>query len=120
MKILVDMNLSPAWCIILAKHGYTAVHWSAIGSPRATDTEIMQYAQENEFIVFTHDLDFGTILATTKASVPSVLQLRAQDILPDTAEMIVVNALLQFANELKSGALITVDAIRIRARILPF
>jgi hypothetical protein len=43
-----------------------------------------------------------------------------QDILPAAAETIVVNALNQFADELVAGALITVDALRARARILPF
>jgi predicted nuclease of predicted toxin-antitoxin system len=119
MKIVVDMNLSPDWCATLGKHDHEAVHWSHIGARNATDTEIMEYARANGCIVFTHDLDFGAILAATGADAPSVLQLRTQDILPAAAEKIVADALRQFAGDLEAGALITVDAVRVRARILP-
>lgn len=119
MKILLDMNLSPDWVPVLIDAGYKAVHWFTIGNPGASDKTIMDWATENGYIVFTHDLDFGTILATTQASVPSVIQLRSQDILPDTAANPILNALKQFAAELKQGALITIDETRTRARILP-
>jgi predicted nuclease of predicted toxin-antitoxin system len=82
MKILIDMNLSPTWVAFFALNGWEAIHWSAVGDPQATDRVIMQWARSNDAIVFTHDLDFGTILAVTQASGPSVLQVRANDVLP--------------------------------------
>jgi predicted nuclease of predicted toxin-antitoxin system len=63
MKLLVDMNLSPDWTTVLAQAGWETVHWSAVGNPRADDSEIMSWAKENGSVVFTHDLDFGTTLA---------------------------------------------------------
>lgn len=33
MRILVDVNLAPAWVEFLARHEVEAVHWSHIGSP---------------------------------------------------------------------------------------
>ncbi len=33
MKLLVDMNLSPAWVDVLRQAGFEAIHWSEIGSP---------------------------------------------------------------------------------------
>jgi hypothetical protein len=30
VKVLVDMNLSPSWIAILERHGFPAVHWSAV------------------------------------------------------------------------------------------
>jgi hypothetical protein len=38
LQLLVDMNLSPEWIGELAKHGWTAVHWSAVGYPKADDS----------------------------------------------------------------------------------
>jgi predicted nuclease of predicted toxin-antitoxin system len=73
LPILIDMNLSPEWVAELAWHGWTAVHWSTIGDPRADDSIIMAWALANRHVVFTHDLDFGTILALTHANGPSVL-----------------------------------------------
>jgi predicted nuclease of predicted toxin-antitoxin system len=37
----------------------------------------MAYALANNFVVLTHDLDFGTILAATQGNKPSVVQIRA-------------------------------------------
>ena len=86
MKVLIDMNLSPDWTAILGAENIEAAHWSSVGKPDAPDEEIMQFARENDFVVFTHDLDFGTMLALTQATSPSVLQIRAQDILPKSIE----------------------------------
>lgn len=38
----------------------------------------MAWALTNDYIVFTHDLDFGTLLAITQADAPSVIQVRSQ------------------------------------------
>lgn len=95
MKVVIDMNLSPTWMAFFALHGWEAVHWSSIGDPRATDRAIMQWAQSNDAIVFPHDLDFGAILAATQASGPSVLQVRAHDVLPHT---LVPSLLPRFGN----------------------
>ena len=40
------------------------------------------------FIVFTHDLDFSSLLFATGAKAPSVIQLRVQNILPSSLEML--------------------------------
>ena len=67
MKILIDMNLSPAWVSVLEEAGHTASHWSTIGSLNAPDREVLLWAKANGYLLFTHDLDFGAILAATEA-----------------------------------------------------
>lgn len=84
MKFLVDMNLSPKWCAILQAEGWESVHWSDVGSATAPDHEIMQYALNEGRMVLTHDLDFGAMLAATQAKGPSVVQVRTQDVRPQT------------------------------------
>ena len=79
----------------------------------------MVYARHNGFVVLTHDLDFGAILAATKGEKPSVVQVRAEDVSPESIGIKVVAALRQMASELESGALLTVDAGRTRLRLLP-
>lgn len=90
-----------------------------MGDARATDKEMIDWARENGYIVFTHDLDFTTILALTGASGPSVLQVRTQDVTPAHLEDSVVAALTDHANEIESGAIVVVDEARSRVRILP-
>ena len=70
MKILLDMNLSPRWVSLLADHGIQAAHWSMLGAKNAPDSEIMAYARAENYIVLTHDLDFGAILAATQGENP--------------------------------------------------
>jgi len=119
MKLLVDMNLSPAWVAVLNQAGWEAIHWSKVGNPRTADSEIMAWAKINGHIVFTHDLDFGSLLALTQAEGPSVIQVRTQDVTPAAMGQLVVDALRQFQKEPEAGALIVLDQARARARVLP-
>jgi predicted nuclease of predicted toxin-antitoxin system len=119
MKFIIDMNLSPLWVEVLQAEGWDAVHWSAIGAAHAPDHEIMTWAKTNDAIVFTHDLDFGAILATTQADAPSVIQIRTQDISPTTSKDSFVNVVVQYQEILEAGALIIIDAHKLRAKILP-
>ncbi len=119
MKILIDMNLSPDWVKVFEKYDIEAVHWSSVGDPREKDRVIMEWARAKGYIVLTHDLDFGSLLAATGVETPSVIQVRTQDILPNSIENLVISALRQFEEELMQGALVTVDKAQSRARILP-
>lgn len=119
MKILIDMNLSPLWVEFLGSAGFESVHWSSVGRASAPDSEIMDYASANRLIIFTHDLDFGALLAHRKASQPSVIQVRAQDILPSSIGDLVVRTLRAFVDHLEAGALVTVDPARSKIRFLP-
>lgn len=119
MKIVVDMNLPPAWVRLLETGGHTALHWSLVGDGRAPDTEVMAWARTNGFVVFTHDLDFGALLALTAQVGPSVIQMRTDDVTPDAQGQNLLAALQRFAGPLADGALISLDEVRTRVRILP-
>jgi len=119
VRLVVDMNLSPDWIPALGQHGYVAVHWSSVGNPRADDATIMAWAVANKHVVFTHDLDFGTLLALTHARGPSVIQLRTPNILPDHCLNLLVAALKQHSADLSSGALVVIDEATARVRVLP-
>jgi predicted nuclease of predicted toxin-antitoxin system len=120
MKILIDMNLSPDWVKVLERAGWKAIHWSTVGDMRAPDDVIMSWARENGYIVFTHDLDFGVLLALTRAESPSVVQVRAQDVFPNVLGKRLVMVLQEHESVLEKGALLTVDEGKSRVRVLPF
>jgi len=65
VKILLDMNLSPAWVPFLTQAGFECVHWSSVGNPRAPDAELMSWARAHDHVVFTHDMDFGARSTTS-------------------------------------------------------
>jgi len=119
MKILIDMSLSPAFLRQFQRAEIAAIHWSSAGRADAPDREIMRFAAGNGYVVLTHDLDFAAILAATKGGKPSVVQLRAKDVSPDVIGARVVAALRQVEKELEAGALLTIDADRMRLRLLP-
>jgi predicted nuclease of predicted toxin-antitoxin system len=119
MKLLIDMNLSPLWVEHFERAGLEAVHWSSIGRPAATDAEIMSFAREHGRVVFTHDLDFSALLAHTQAGRPSVLQLRAKDVLPAACGPSVTRIALEHAADLEAGAIVTIDTLGARVRTLP-
>jgi len=79
----------------------------------------MTFARDNGYVVLTHDLDFGAILAATHGLKPSVVQIRSEDVSPEVIGKLVVDALRQTKIELNNGALLTVDTNRARLRILP-
>ncbi|MCI0417242.1 DUF5615 family PIN-like protein [bacterium] len=65
MKILIDTNLSPDWTTVFKGAGFEALHWTEVGNFQATDQEILSWAADHAYVLFTHDLDFGSILAAT-------------------------------------------------------
>ena len=119
IKILVDMNLSPEWVPALVREGWEVVHWSTLGDPRAPDEKLMSWAASHGHIVFTHDLDFGAMLALSRATGPSVLQLRSQKVLPEDMAPLVAATLRRYEEALAAGALVVVEEGRSRVRVLP-
>ena len=119
MKLLLDMNMSRLFLPWLHSAGYHAIHWSSIGEPTAPDKLILEYAAENEFVVLTSDLDFGSILSATQVFGPSVVLVRPHFAKPEDIIRQILLALKTSAFELEDGALVIVEANRIRVRPLP-
>lgn len=70
-------------------------------------------------MVVTQDLDFGAMLAATSDALPSVVQIRADNVSPEAIGDNVVKALRQLDAELRSGAFAKVDPLRTRMTLLP-
>jgi predicted nuclease of predicted toxin-antitoxin system len=120
MKIIVDVNLAVRWASMLSNRGIEAVHWSTIGAANAQDVEIMSYARQNNYSVFTNDLDFSAILVSTRASGPSVIQIRTDDTRPEAHLDRVADSLIKFSAAIEQGTIITIDPNKTRLHILPF
>src|SRR5260370_11896964 len=110
MKLLIDMNLSPRWIPLLRDAGWEAVHWSDVGKAEAGDAEIMAYAAAHDYVVVTHDLDFGAILAVTHGKKPSVVQIRSGDVSPNAIGSQTLAPLRPVQSQLESGTLLTLES----------
>lgn len=113
------MNLSPDWLPVLKEACFEAIHWSSVGEPRAADAVIMDWARAHDYVVFTHDLDFGTLLVNSHSGKPSVLQVRTQDVTPAAIAAKAIATLRQHHSVLMEGAIVVLDEHRSRVRILP-
>jgi len=56
----------------------------------------MNWARENDHVVFTHDLDFCTTLALTNAEKPSVVQVRTQNVTVNHLSKMVIANILKY------------------------
>ena len=119
MKILLDMNIPFKYEALLTKRGVDCLRWSDVGSPTAADAEIMEYARNNDFIVLTFDLDFSAILSVTHELKPSIAQIRASVLHAEEAADLISVALLRNMDDLKKGAILSIDLKRARIRLLP-
>ena len=90
-----------------------------VGAASAADSEILDYADVHGYVIFTHDLDFGALLARRRGSGPSVIQLRSQEVLPSRIGNAVLRAIQATVSYLKQSALVTVDPAHQRIRVLP-
>ena len=113
------MNLSPKWVEFLADAGFEAVHWSTLGAANAPDPELMAYAVAKNYVILTHDLDFGAILAASGVSGPSVVQIRADDLSTSAIGHSIISVLQQAVDAIEAGGLVTVDPKRARITMLP-
>jgi len=105
---------------MLSSRGIEAVHWITIGAANTQDVEIMSYARQNGYSVFTNDLDFSAILVSTRATGPSVIQIRAEDTRPEAHLDRVAEALIKYSAAIEQGTIITIDPHKTRMHILPF
>jgi predicted nuclease of predicted toxin-antitoxin system len=59
MKCIVDAQLPPLLCKVLEKAGLSAIHVDSLPKgDKSSDTEIIDYADENQLIIVTKDSDF--------------------------------------------------------------
>ncbi len=79
----------------------------------------MEWTNNHDFAVFTHSLDFCTLLPATQTERPSIIQIRARDFLPESLVDRLVQLLTQFEPMLETGALITGNEIRANVHIPP-
>jgi predicted nuclease of predicted toxin-antitoxin system len=120
MRLLVDQNLSRVFAAALRSAGHDAVHTSEIELSTVLDEAIAARAADDDRVVVSADTDFGTLLAASGASRPSVLLIRLRT--PRSAEAlaaVVLANLDEVADDLDSGAIVVLEDERVRVRPLP-
>jgi predicted nuclease of predicted toxin-antitoxin system len=119
MKFLVDMGISPRSAAFLRGLGHDAVHLHDEGLDRLSDTNILTAALEEGRVVLTHDLDFGDLMAASKAQLPSVVIFRLRNMSADHVDHYLRILLANYQDRLVAGVVISVTEREIRIRSLP-
>ena len=119
MKFLADMGISQTVARRLRESGHDAVHLRDEGLQRLQDLDILEKARQQERIILTFDLDFGELLAVSRASVPSVIIFRLTTTVPEFVSARLLSVLSECGEDLNAGAIVTIEDNRYRLRQLP-
>jgi predicted nuclease of predicted toxin-antitoxin system len=120
VRFLLDENLSPLVADDLAAAGHDAVHVRDLGLLRAPDRVILDRAVVEKRVLISADTDFGQLLTASGATLPSVILLRREvDRRASSQARVVLANLDQVASDIEAGAIVVIEATRVRVRRLP-
>jgi len=119
MKFLIDMPLSTGLALWLAQQGHNAIHAFDAGLARASDDAILEYAQREQQVIVTADLDYPRLLALTRAKGPGLILFRGGNYSEQEAVDRLRQAIETIFNEELSSSIVIIEKGRIRRRWLP-
>lgn len=118
-RVLLDQGIPYSTARYLKEAGWDAAHTVDLDMSRATDREIIAYAQKEKRICVTLDSDFHTILAVNGMDSPSVVRIRQEGLRGVDVANLLKQVWVQIESQLEAGSLVTVTDETIRIRKLP-
>ncbi len=119
MRFLANMCVSMHTVRWLRQQGYEVVHLREEGLQRLPDNQVLEKARAEQRVVLTMDLNFGYLLAISKAVLPSVILFRLEDKRSEIVNERLSAVLRQCKEDLEKGAIVVVNEASIRVRRLP-
>ena len=119
MKFLLDQGLPRTTVTHLREIGLEAEHTGELGLATATDEAILTEARNRGAIVVTLDSDFHTLLALSRAPLPSAIRIRIEGLKGEDAARIMQQVAAAIEQELSAGVAVTVTHRRMAVRHLP-
>ena len=119
LEFLTNMNISPLTVEQLRKNGWNIVRVSEVMDRGSKDIDIFIYAQQQNKVVITQDLDFSAILALSGYEKPSLINLRLENPRPDLVTSRIIEVVSTMEKELEEGVVVTIDETTARYRNLP-
>jgi predicted nuclease of predicted toxin-antitoxin system len=120
VRFLVDAALSTMVAEALRQNGHDAAHVRDYGLQAADDDVIFVLAKKEGRVLVSADTDFGTLLALSNDTQPSVLLLRSvASHRPDRQAALILANLPAVEEFLARGSIVVLERGRIRVRTLP-
>ncbi len=119
MKLLLDQGTPRSAATLLRQAGWDAVHTGETGLAEAEDAEIIRRATLEDRVVVTLDADFHAHLAFMESRHPSVIRIRVEGLRAEGFCGLLQKVLRECADDLKAGAMVSVNNFQIRVRLLP-
>jgi predicted nuclease of predicted toxin-antitoxin system len=119
LEFLANMDISPLTVEQLRAQGWNISRVSEIMEKGSSDIDILIYAQMQNKVVITQDLDFSTLLALRGYTKPSVINLRLGNPRPDLVSARIIDVVSMMQKELEEGIVISVDETSARYKNLP-
>ncbi|HET6464343.1 MAG TPA: DUF5615 family PIN-like protein [Nitrospiria bacterium] len=119
MKLLADLHISPKTVHALRKSGFTIARVTDHLPPTSTDRQIIELAERLQASIVTQDLDFSRLIAKSGKTFPSILSLRLGNVSHQHVTDILMRLLPAVEKDLEEGAVISVDEVGMRIRMLP-
>ena len=119
MRFLLDMGISQSVALWLKSQGHDAVHLNDQDLYKLADKSILEKAFDEKRIILTTDMDFGQLLALNKSQQAPLIQFRTSVFTPVKIREKLELLFEQFADQLESDFIITIEDNRIRFRKLP-
>ena len=119
LGFLANMNISPITVEALRNHGWDIIRVSEVMDEKSKDMDVLVYAQKQNKVVITQDLDFSQILALRGYAKPSLINLRFENARPDFVTARIIDVVSSMEKELEEGVVVTVDETSARYKNLP-
>lgn len=113
MRVLLDtcVATSAREALVTAGHDVT---WTGEWDRDPGDREILRHANQNGMVLVTLDKDFGELAIVHR--LPHVGIIRLVDVRPKDQGKRCVDVLSGYGDQLQAGAILTVEAFRVRVR----
>jgi predicted nuclease of predicted toxin-antitoxin system len=119
IALLLDAGLPRGAAADLRAAGWDVHHVADLGLGAARDEEILAAAERDGRAVVTLDNDFPHLLFLEGAAKPSVILLRMEGLDRHATVKLLRSLLPQVDDDLRSGAIVSVDWSGARVRTLP-
>lgn len=119
MRLLLDQGLPRSALVYLRQCQIETSHVAELGMSRASDSQILERARQENAVVVTLDADFHALLALSGDALPSVIRIRSEGLRGEDVAKLLTRLLPRIASQLQEGAVVTLNERGARIHRLP-